>query len=95
VSIALVLSLKYFGSNYPGWVLWWLRATYGILFIGELEAWWIPYFFGATAERVALYKALFSGTHSILPERNGIVINTLHLMLHASTLVTIIMLFAK
>lgn len=95
VFIALSLSLKYFGIAYPGWVRWWLRVTYGFLFLGELEAWWIPYLLGTTAERVALYQALFGRTHSFLPPRHGIVVNTLHVMLHASTLMTVIILLTK
>jgi hypothetical protein len=95
VLIALILSLKYYGSAYPIWLMWWLRATYGFLFVGELEAWWIPYFFGATAQRVELYQALFGRTRAFLPPRHGIVINTLHVALHASTLLTLVILLTK
>jgi hypothetical protein len=95
VLIALILSLKYFGTAQPGWVIWWLRATYSFLFLGELEAWWIPYFFGASAKRIELYETLYGKTLFFLPPRHGIVINTLHVVLHASTLVTLIILFAK
>ncbi|MGA8100769.1 MAG: hypothetical protein WB869_01370 [Candidatus Acidiferrales bacterium] len=95
VFIALSLSLKYFGIAYPGWVRWWLRLTYSLLFLGEVEAWWIPYLFGTTAERVALYHALFVRTHSFLPPRHGIVVNTLHVVLHASTLMTVIILLTN
>ncbi len=94
VTIALILSLRYFGISYPSWIKWWLRITYGFLFLGELEAWWIPYLFGTTAKRVALYQALFGGTHAFLPPRHGIVVNTLHVALHASTLATIVILLA-
>lgn len=95
VFIGLSLSLKYFGIAYPGWVRWWLRVTYGFLLLGQLEAWWIPYLFGTTAERVALYQALFRRTHSFLPPRHGIVVNTLHVVLHASTFVTVVILLTK
>src|SRR5437879_2736223 len=69
-------------------------AVYGFLFLGELEAWWIPYAFGASAERVARYRALFSATHSFLPARHGITPNSLHVVLHASTLATLILICA-
>lgn len=95
VSIALGLSVKYFGNVYPGWFEWWLRVTYGFLFLGELEAWWIPYVFGTTAKRVALYQVLFGRTHSFLPPRHGVVVNTLHVVLHASTLMTLVILLTK
>jgi hypothetical protein len=95
VLIALSLSLKYFGSAYSGWVKWCLRSTYGFLFLGELEAWWIPYVFGTTAKRVAMHQSLLSRTHSSLPPRHGIVVNTLHVVLHASTMATVIVLLTK
>ncbi len=95
VLIALTLSLKYFGSAYPGWIKWWLRITFGLLFLGEVEAWWLPYLFGTTAKRVALYQALFARTHSFLRPRHGIVVNTLHVVLHASTLAAVIVLLTK
>ena len=65
-------------------------AVYGFLFLGELEAWWIPYVFGTSAERVARYRTLFAGTHSFLPGRHGITPNTLHVALHAATVATLI-----
>src|ERR1700747_2916095 len=47
-------------------------TVYGFLLRGELEAWWIPCVFGTSAERVARYRTLFAGTHSILPSRHGL-----------------------
>jgi hypothetical protein len=68
-------------------------AVYGFLLLGELEAWWIPYAFGTSAERVALYRTLFAGTHSFLPSRHGITPNTLHVALHAATVATLILVW--
>ena len=68
-----------------------LSAVYGFLLLGELEAWWIPYLFGTSAERVARYRTLFAGTHSFLPSRHGITPNTLHVALHAATMATLIL----
>jgi hypothetical protein len=59
--------------------------------MGEIRAWWIPYFFGTTPERVKRYADMFGNTHSFLPERNGIIPNTLHVILHALTFVTLIL----
>jgi hypothetical protein len=70
-----------------------LSAIYGFLFLGELEAWWIPYAFGTSAERVARYQALFGATHSFLPDRHGITPNTLHVALHTATLATLILIW--
>jgi hypothetical protein len=53
--------------------------------VREAEAWWFPYFFGWKPERAAGYQAMFGGTYSFLPERYGIVPNTLHVILHLST----------
>ena len=69
-----------------------LCISYGLLFIGELQAWWIPYFGKPQPTRAARYGELFGNTHSFLPARNGIVPNTLHTVLHATTLLTLIAL---
>ena len=92
VVAALWLSIRYFGQPYPTWVRVWLWLTYGLLFAGELEAWWIPYLFRSDAKRRARYQAMFGHTHAFLPERNGIVPNTLHVVLHAATLATLLVL---
>src|ERR1700683_939855 len=41
--IGLAASAIYFGRVYPPWLFWWLWISYGLLFFGELTAWWIPY----------------------------------------------------
>ena len=92
VAIGLGLSIHYFGYSYPTGLKIWLWLTYGILFAGELEAWWIPYVFRPDAKRAARYKAMFGHTHFFLPERNGIVPNTLHVALHTTTLATLLVL---
>jgi hypothetical protein len=93
-AIGLGASAVYFGKAYPEWLLWWLWISYGLLFFGELKAWWIPYFFRSEPERAARYKAMFDGTHAFLPERNGIKVNTLHAVLHIMTLITLVVLAA-
>lgn len=92
VALALWLSIHYFGYPYPAWVKVWLWLTYGILLAGELQAWWIPYFFRPEPKRAARYQAMFGNTHTFLPERNGIVPNTLHVALHVATLATLLVL---
>jgi len=52
----------------------------------------IPYFFRPDVKRAARYRAMFGHTHAFLPERNGIVPNTLHVALHAATLATLLIL---
>jgi hypothetical protein len=93
-TIGLVFSARYFGQTYPDWLDSWLRVTYVVLFLGELYAWWVPYLVRVEAKRAARYQVMFGNTHSFLPLRNGIVPNTLHVVLHVSTAATLVMLFA-
>lgn len=91
-AIGLAASVMHFGQAYPSWLIWWLWISYGLLFFGELQAWWIPYFFGAEPDRMVRYQGMFGATHAFLPPRNGIRVNTLHVVLHAATLATLVLL---
>jgi len=93
-AIALAASAIYFGRAYPAWLFWWLWISYGLLFAGELTAWWIPYLFHPEPERAARYRMMFGATHAFLPERNGIRPNTLHVILHIATVTTLVVLGA-
>ena len=93
-AIGLAGSAIYIDRAYPAWLLWWLWISYGLLFAGELTAWWIPYLFRPEPERAARYQAMFGATHAFLPERNGIRPNTLHVVLHLVTLGTLVVLGA-
>jgi hypothetical protein len=77
---------------FPGWLWYWLWISYGLLLLGELTAWWVPYFGRPQPERAARYQAMFGSTHAFLAERHGIVPNTLHCLLHAATVATLVML---
>jgi hypothetical protein len=90
VLIGLILSILYYLGRYPLATMTYLLFLYLLLLVGELRAWWIPYFFGTTEERVKRYKAMFGQTHSFLPERNGIVPNTAHVLLHVATLLAFV-----
>jgi hypothetical protein len=92
--VGLGASAIYFGRAYPTWLLWWLWISYGLLFVGELTAWWVPYLFHYEPERAARYQEMFGATHAFLPERNGIRPNTLHVILHLLTLTTLLALGA-
>ncbi|MFZ0521140.1 MAG: hypothetical protein WAL95_08965 [Candidatus Acidiferrales bacterium] len=89
-AVGLAASILYFGQHFPDWLFWWLWISYGILFYGILQAWWIPYLFRAEPERSARYKIMFGATHALLPERNGIRVNTLHVIFHAATVALLI-----
>jgi hypothetical protein len=94
-TIGLAYSCVYsLGSGaYPGWLWWFLWISYGLLFIGELTAWWIPYLFRPDPSRAARYRSMFGNTQSFLPERNGITPNTLHCVLHLATVATLVVLW--
>ena len=91
-TIGLVASVAFARTGHPAWVWRWLWISYGILFAGELRAWWWPYLIQSEPERAARYRGMFGKTSAFLPERNGIVPNTLHVTLHAATAATLILL---
>jgi hypothetical protein len=93
-AFGLAASVYYLGRPYPHWLSLYLEISYALLFLGELQAWWFPYFFGSDAARAARYQAMFGNTHAFLPARNGITPNTLHVMLHGATFATLVILVA-
>jgi len=93
-AIGLAASAIHFGRVYPSWLFWWLWISYSLLFVGELEAWWVPYLFRAEPTRAARYQAMFGATRAFLPERHGIRPNTLPVILHLATLATLVVLGA-
>jgi hypothetical protein len=86
----LVEGLRRPHGPWPGWVWVWLLVGYGWLFVGEIQAWWWPYFMGSSEKMVERYRVMFGKTHAFLPERRGIRINTLHFVLHLLTLTTLV-----
>ena len=92
-TIGLFFSVWYFGHPYPGWLGKWLWISYGVLFVGQIRAWWVPYLFRPEPKRVERFQRMFGNTHSLLPRLNGIVPNTAHILLHLSTAATLFVLF--
>jgi hypothetical protein len=93
-SIGLYFSALYFERTYPHWLHSWLWISYVVLLVGQIRAWWVPYLFRPDPQRAARYRIMFGNTHSFLPVRNGLVPNTAHIMLHACTVATLVVLFA-
>jgi hypothetical protein len=93
-TIGLLFSLLNFGRAYPHWLYNCLWISYGLLFLGQIRAWWIPYLIKAEPDRAARYQVMFGKTHSFLPPRNKIVPNTAHILLHLATAATLILLLA-
>ena len=94
-TVGLLSSVVYFGRPYPYWLYMWLLISYGLMLIGQLRAWWVPYLFRAEPERAARYRIMFGKTHSFLSMRNGLVPNTAHIMLHVATAATLLVLFVN
>jgi hypothetical protein len=94
-TVGLLFSLLDFGRSCPHWLYTWLWISYGLLLLGQIRAWWIPYLIRAEPERAARYRIMFGKTHSFLPQHNGLVPNTAHILLHLSTAATLILLFAQ
>ena len=72
-SIGLFFSARYFHQPYPEWLILWLWISYGLLFVGQLRAWWVPYLLRPEPARAERYEKMFGNTHSFLPKRNGLV----------------------
>ncbi len=94
-AIGLFFSISCYGRSYPAWLNYWLWISYATLFIGEVEAWWIPYLVRPYPKRAARYQKMFGKTHSFLPPRNEIVPNTAHVLLHLATAATLLVLFVR
>ncbi len=85
-------SVQRFGQPFSHWPLRWLLVNYGILFAGQLRAWWLPYLLRPEPARAMRYRAMFSRTHAFLPPRHGMVPNTAHVLLHLATWATLLIL---
>ncbi|HTV95076.1 MAG TPA: hypothetical protein VME42_03720 [Steroidobacteraceae bacterium] len=64
-----------------------LACAYGIL-----RAWWIPYLGAPDPHRAQRYRIRFAGTHALLPERNGMRPDTLHVAFHTLVVAILILL---
>ena len=93
-AVGLAASFGHLQGPYPGWLMAWLWLTYGGLLLGQLRAWWLPSLGRPEPARAARYHAMFARTHAFLPQRNGMRPNTLHVILHAATLATLVLLGA-
>lgn len=82
VFIPLLLTWLY-QLIYPFWVIFVMTCFYGLLTLGTIVSWWIPYFFGSYTEEFKKAFAEYEDTHHFLPPIGDHVIpNTLHVLLH-------------
>lgn len=67
-TIGLIFSAWYLGHAYPSWLTKWLWISYGILFVGQMRAWWVPYLLNVRQYAFVFAKAQWDGaehsTHS-------------------------------
>lgn len=91
-TVLLLLSVVYVGQPRPHGLTLALWIAYSVLMLGELRGWWWPYLVRQDTVRAARYRAMFGGTHTFLPMRNGLVPNTAHVLLHACTALTLVLL---
>jgi hypothetical protein len=92
-SVLLYYSWRHLAGPLPQWLSIALWVAYGVLFLGELRAWWLPYLLIREPRRAERYQALFGRTHAFLPAHNGIRPNTLHCLLHLATAATLALLW--
>lgn len=65
IFIPLVLT-KYYQPSYPFWALVSIASFYGLLTIGTITSWWIPYFFGSYTEEFKEGSKEYKNTHHFL-----------------------------
>lgn len=94
-TIILIFTVRYLGDTFPHWLDSVLGISYSLLLFGQIRAWWVPYLFRADPTLAARYEVMFGNTHSFLPPRNGLVPNTAHILLHACTAATLLVLLAR
>jgi len=84
VLIPILVTLIYIASSLPFWARLLFTLIYGLITLGTITAWWIPYFGGGYwVHRNKAGFEEYRNTHSFLPPRgNNIVPNTLHIILH-------------
>lgn len=88
IPLALVV---WYGSNQPAWSLRTIKGFYGLLLMGALLSWWVPYLFGSPAEHRKAFEK-FKNTHNFLPARGeNVVPNTFHVIMHIMMLVCFIL----
>ncbi len=81
IAVPLCLTWVY-QPHYPLWVKIVLVSIYGLLTMGTIFSWWVPYFFGSSDQQKKGF-AEYKKTHHFLPARGDNVIpNTFHVILH-------------
>jgi len=81
IFIPLSLTLFY-QPNFPCWVSITITFIYGLLTLGTITSWWIPYIMGSSESHKQGFVE-YKSTHHFLPTRgDNVTPNTLHVILH-------------
>src|SRR5438309_3155916 len=68
----------YYRARFELWVLITIIVIYGVLSLGTIASWWVPYFFGSSEKHKAGFVE-YQNTHRFLPSRgDNVVPNTFH-----------------
>lgn len=82
IFIPLTLTIIYM-PHFSRSVLFTLIIFYGLLTLGTILSWWVPYFFGSSHEHKKNFEE-YKNTHHFLPARGDNVIpNTFHVIMHS------------
>jgi hypothetical protein len=76
-AFGLVCSAFYRYSPYPTWLYAWLWISYAAMFLGQIQAWWIPFIIRSPRA---------------IRARDRVTPNTLHLILHLATIAILALL---
>lgn len=91
VDTLLLLAGLFAGKKYPLWLRSWFVIHSVLILAGAAKAWRLPYLFGADEKRLQRNQAMFGGTHSFLPELNGITADILHAAFHSLLLFSLLL----
>jgi hypothetical protein len=82
--VAVFFALRYWEQPKPRFVLDYWVVYCAITVLSAIQAWWWPYFRGASAETETLYAEMYAGTIQVLPARgNHPRPNLMHIYFHA------------
>ena len=82
VMIPLLISLYGYMHIFTQSMTLIMVALYGILTVGTMCVWWIPYIFGSSDAHKSGFKE-YSNTHHFLPSRGtNLIPNSLHVIIH-------------
>lgn len=81
VFIPLILTIVHRDSLTTS-ILVHINIFYGLLTLGAILSWWVPYFFGSSEESKSNF-VVYNNTHHFLPKiKDNVIPNSFHVILH-------------